>query len=56
VHSGNTGEIVHTKVRDNFPGLKYDDVQVYYLHDFMELNNNEDYHADDWFITYAFTY
>lgn len=56
VHTDKSGEVVHTKVRDNFPDLKYDEVQVYSLHDFMELNNNEDYHADDWFITYAFTY
>ena len=50
-----TGEFVHTKFLNTFTDLKYDDVQVYTLNDFAELNNNEEYFAEDWFMTYVFT-
>jgi hypothetical protein len=50
-----TGEFVHTHIRNEHPTLAYDDVQVYGLSDFMELNNNEEYYPDDYFMTYVFT-
>ena len=50
-----TGEFVHTHILTECPTLAYDDVQVYGLSDFMELNNNEEYHADDWFMSYVYT-
>jgi hypothetical protein len=53
LNSGTTGELVHTTIINSFPTLKYDDVQVYGLGDFMALNNDEEYHADDWFMSYV---
>ena len=55
VDNGHIGEFIHTKILNNFADLKYDDVQVYTLNDFAELNNNEEYFAEDWFMTYVFT-
>ena len=49
------GEFVHTHILNEYPTLAYDDVQVYDLGDFMALNNDEEYNADDWFMSYVFT-
>jgi hypothetical protein len=54
-HIVKVGEFVHTHILTEHPTLAYDDVQVYGLGDFMALNNDEEYHADDWFMSYVFT-
>jgi len=54
-HIVKAGEFVHTHIRNEYPTLAYDDVQVYGLGDFMALNNDEEYHADEWFMSYVFS-
>ena len=54
-HIVKTGEFVHTHILNEYPTLAYYDVQVYSLGDFMALNNDEEYHPDEWFMSYVFT-
>ena len=50
-----SGELIHTHILTEYPKLAYDDVQVYSLGDFMELNNNEEYRPDEWFMSYVYS-
>ena len=48
------GKIIHDYVHEQFPTLGVDDVQVYSMNDFMELNNDEAYFPNDWFMSYMY--
>ena len=50
-----SGKVVHSYILEKYPNLGYDEVQVYSLADFMELNNNEEYYSQDWFVSYIYS-
>ena len=47
--------VIHKHILTEYPKLTCDDVRVYSLDDFMELNNNEEYRQDEWFISYMYS-
>ena len=47
--------VIHKHILTEYPKLTSDDVRIYSLGDFMELNNNEEYRQDEWFISYMYS-